>query len=63
MNTIRTTFSLDVADRIKAGRTITEALKDVLGGIRDGSAPRTVDVLNDLDDMGIWNPLPGGPRG
>lgn len=55
---LRSTFSMDVADRLKAGRTIGDALRDVLGGIQDASAPKTSDVLADLEDMGAWHPDP-----
>lgn len=50
---IRSPFSLVVADRIKAGASVSDAIHDVLGGIRDGSGPRTSTVLADLADMGL----------
>jgi hypothetical protein len=39
--TIRSTFSMTVADYIRDGYGCSEALRIVLGGIRDGSGPRT----------------------
>jgi hypothetical protein len=56
--TIRSTFSMSVADYIRDGYGCSEALQIVLGGIRDGSGPRTTDVLLDLEDMGVWSPNP-----
>lgn len=54
--TIRSTFSMSVADYIRDGYSCSEALHIVLGGIRDGSGPRTSDVLLDLEEMGVWPP-------
>lgn len=54
--TIRSTFSMSVADHIRDGYSCSEALHIVLGGIRDGSGPRTTDVLLDLEEMGVWSP-------
>jgi hypothetical protein len=56
--TIRSTFSMTVADYIRDGYGCSEALRIVLGGIRDGSGPRTSDVLLDLEEMGVWSPVP-----
>jgi hypothetical protein len=44
---------MSVADHIRDGYSCSEALQIVLGGIRDGSGPRTTDVLLDLEDMGV----------
>lgn len=55
---LRSTFSVDVADRIRAGSTVREALSEILQGISDGSGPRTSDVLLDLEEMGVWHPRP-----
>jgi len=52
----RSSFSPAVADYIRDGYTCQEALSIVLGGIRDGSGPRTSEVLLDLEDMGAWSP-------
>lgn len=52
---LHSTFSLDVADYIRQGKSISEALLIVLGGIQDGSGPKTIDVLADLKEMGIGN--------
>lgn len=54
--TIRSTFSMSVADYIRDGYSCSEALHIVLGGIQDGSGPRTSDVLLDLEEMGVWSP-------
>ncbi len=54
--TIRSSFSMSVADHIRDGYSCAEALHIVLGGIRDGSGPRTLDVLLDLEEMGVWSP-------
>lgn len=59
---IRSTFSVEVADRIRRGVDVGQALREVLGGIRDGSGPRTTDVLADLVDMGVWSPEPQACR-
>jgi hypothetical protein len=56
--TIRSSFSMSVADYIRDGYSCSEALQIVLGGIRDGSGPRTSDVLLDLEEMGVWSPVP-----
>ena len=53
---INSAFSVHVADYIKKGKTVSEALHIVLGGIRDGSGPRTSAVLEDLEKMGVWKP-------
>ncbi|NTF17105.1 hypothetical protein G6L37_01505 [Agrobacterium rubi] len=53
---VRSSFSPAVADYIRDGYTCQEALHLVLGGIRDGSGPRTTEVLQDLEDMGVWAP-------
>lgn len=50
---LRSTFSVTVADYIRKGYPLTEALTIVLGGITDGSGPRTTQVLDDLKDMGV----------
>lgn len=55
---IRSSFSMNVADYIRDGYSCAEALIIVLGGIRDGSGPRTSDVLLDLEEMGVWSPVP-----
>lgn len=55
---VRSSFSAEIADRIKAGATVSDAIHIVIGGIRDGSGPRTTDVLADLQDMGVWQPKP-----
>lgn len=55
---VRSSFSVRVADYIRDGYTCQEALIAVLGGIRDGSGPRTSDVLLDLEDLGVWKPHP-----
>jgi hypothetical protein len=54
--TVRSSFSVHVAAYIEKGYSCAEALQVVLGGIRDGSGPRTTDVLLDLEDMGVWKP-------
>lgn len=53
--TLNSTFSVHVADYIKKGKSVSEALHIVLGGIRDGSGPRTSAVLEDLEKMGVWS--------
>lgn len=50
---LRSTFSLDVADYMRNGYSLSEALVIVLGGITDGSGPRTTQVLDDLKDLGV----------
>lgn len=55
---IRSSFSMNVADYIRDGYSCAEALQMVLGGIRDGSGPRTSEVLLDLEEMGVWSPVP-----
>lgn len=55
---VRSSFSVHVADYIEKGYSCQEALHLVLGGIRDGSGPKTTDVLLDLEDMGVWKPEP-----
>lgn len=50
---LRSTFSNDVADYIRKGYSLSDALHIVLGGITDGSGPRTTEVLDDLKDMGV----------
>lgn len=58
MPTIRHPLSNDVADHIRAGAKVFDAIHYVIGGIRDGSAPRTSDILADLETMGLWKPRP-----
>lgn len=55
---VRSGFSVKVADYIEKGYSCQEALHIVLAGICDGSGPRTTDVLLDLEDMGVWRPEP-----
>lgn len=50
---LRSTFSNDIADYVRKGYPLSEALQIVLGGITDGSGPRTTQVLDDLKDMGV----------
>jgi hypothetical protein len=54
----RTSQSAEVADLIRSGFSVTEALRRTLT-MSDGttSAP-TSDVLADLQDMGVWSPTP-----
>lgn len=55
---LRSSFSVAVADLVRSGVSVGEALRQVLV-MRDGSGPRTTDVLNDLQDMGVWTPRKG----
>lgn len=49
-------LSVDVADRIRAGATVSDAIHDVLGRVRDSTRPRTSVILNDLNNMGLFKP-------
>lgn len=50
---IRDTASPAVAARIKAGRSIYDALMDIIGRRTPSNTAR---VLADLEDMGVWSP-------
>ncbi len=55
----RTSQSAEVADLIRSGFSVAEALHRVLV-MSDGTSvsANTSDVLADLQDMGVWSPTP-----
>lgn len=58
---MKTSQSAEVADLIRSGFSLGEALRRVLT-IHDGSGPCTSDVLADLQDMDVWHPIGGIER-
>lgn len=56
--TYRTTQSLQVADLIRSGFSIGEALCRTIVMLNGTNAVPTSDVLADLIDMGVWTPSP-----
>jgi hypothetical protein len=59
---LRSSFSVAVADLMRAGFSLHEALRRGVGIILDGSGPLTSDVLADLETLGAWHPHPEAPR-
>lgn len=55
--TYRTSQSFEVADLIRSGFSVTEALRRILL-MSDGTTVPTADVLADLENMGVWSPKP-----
>ncbi len=55
---VRSTFSLVAADYIRAGVSVADAVHRAIGGITDGSGPRTSDVLADLEELDLFKPAP-----
>jgi hypothetical protein len=41
-------ITFDVVDLLKKGKSLADALRDTIGRIKDGSAPKTSEVLNDI---------------
>lgn len=60
---LNSSFSVEIARLITdKGYTVSDALKAVIGGITDGSGPRTTAVLEDLQTLGAFNPKPSKVR-
>lgn len=56
--TYRTSQSAEVADLIRSGFSVGEALRRVLTMSDGTTVAPTSDVLADLQDMGVWSPKP-----